>query len=394
MSTTEVVRFVPSLPWLLAPRMAPQAASGSVFPFSEPRLHLTFSGTAAIAQATRVMGLGPGSRVLCPAYHCGHEIEPFFRAGCEVDLYRVRSDLQIDVEDIAARLVPGIKALLVTHYFGFPQRHLAELKELCRRNGTLLVEDCAHALFSDGTEGPLGSTGDLSVFSFRKTLPLPHGGGLLINDPHLGPLPPNLAPSNLSTLTKAIDLYKKSLLQNLGARHSPVERANLLWCLPLLKLAEVFWRLDLPSRTAWYDPDDEGFGFADEILRWGMSAYCRRLLPGLSDPGIRDVRRGHWLILQERLAGLAHLKPAFPELPPGVCPLFFPILIADRTAWVKRLQENRIYAAPWWEALYPKVALQDFPDALELKARMIALPLHQDLSAAALARMTDFLRNG
>jgi perosamine synthetase len=393
MSKPEPVRFVPSLPWLLPPYVAGQGHRPLPFPFSAASLRLTFSGTAAIAQGVKALDLPSGSEVLCPAYHCGHEIEPFIRAGCEVGLYRVAPDLQIDLDDIRKRLGPQVKALLVTHYFGFPQLQLAALQHLCKQNGTLLVEDCAHALFSDNAEGTLGRLGDIAIFSFRKTLPLPHGGGLLINNPDLKLTDEPLTPSGLSTITKAFDLHKKSLLQNLDNRHSLTARTGLLVYLPLLKLAELLWRLNLPSKKAWYDPDDEGLGFDNDILSWGISAYCRKLLPALVNPEIKQVRRKHWLFLQEQLAGQTVFTPAFKSLPDAVCPLFFPVLTADRTSWVKRLQQAQIYAAPWWESAYPKVAWQEFTESTALKAHMIALPLHQDLSDTAMTRMADFLLN-
>lgn len=388
----EPVRFVPALPWLCAPRAALDAPR-LPFPFSEARLRYTFSGTAAVYQGVQALGLQPGDEVLCPAYHCGHEIEPFIRKGCQVSLYRVQSNLEIDLDDIRQRLTPGTKALLVTHYFGFAQPALDELKALCLSNGTFLVEDCAHALFSDNAAHTLGRAGDIAIFSFRKTLPLPHGGGLLINNPALALDAPTQTPSGLSTAVKAIDLYKKALLQYGGSRYSLLKRSGLLIWLPLLKLAEIAWRMDFPSRMQWYDPDDEGLDFDSEILSWGMAPYCQRLLPALMSPDIRARRRHHWQQLATALADHPTIRPAFSSLPAETCPLFFPIQVDAREQWVKNLQAAQIYAAPWWEAHYPKVDWKPFTEATALKARMIALPLHQDLTETALSRMINFLHS-
>jgi dTDP-4-amino-4,6-dideoxygalactose transaminase len=46
---------------------------------------------------------------------------------------------------------------------GWPQP-VAELADLCRRRGMLLVEDCALSLLSDIPEGSLGAFGDWSIF--------------------------------------------------------------------------------------------------------------------------------------------------------------------------------------------------------------------------------------
>jgi len=47
------------------------------------------------------------------------------------------------------------------------------------RKGLLLIEDCAQALLSKFGESPLGSFGDVAIFSIRKTLPVPDGGALV-----------------------------------------------------------------------------------------------------------------------------------------------------------------------------------------------------------------------
>jgi perosamine synthetase len=131
------VRLQPVLP--LAPALGrgrPSAAGP--FPLSRERLLLTFSGTVALYQAFRALELPPGSTVLCPSYNCGHEIEPLVRLGLQVQCYRVGLDLKPDLRDIERRMGPEIRALLVTHYFGFAQP-LAELRTLCDRRGIRLV---------------------------------------------------------------------------------------------------------------------------------------------------------------------------------------------------------------------------------------------------------------
>src|SRR2546427_5586082 len=129
------------------------------FPLDQARSTPTFSGTASIYQAFRALKLAPGSVVLCPSYNCGHEIEPLLRLGLRVRWYRVGPDLEMDLEDIRRRFTEEVRAVLVTHYFGFAQP-LEELRVLCDRWDAFLVEDCAHALLSDNAAGTLGRTGD------------------------------------------------------------------------------------------------------------------------------------------------------------------------------------------------------------------------------------------
>ena len=63
----------------------------------------------------------PGSVVLCPSYNCGHEIEPLLRLGLRPKWYRVGPDLETDLDDIRRRFTEEVRAVLVTHFFGFAQ---------------------------------------------------------------------------------------------------------------------------------------------------------------------------------------------------------------------------------------------------------------------------------
>ena len=67
----------------------------------------------------------------------------------------------------------------MVHYFGFPQ-DMAAIAELCREQRLYLIEDCAH-VFGAQPALELGKHGDVSVFSWRKFLPLFDGCDLLIN---------------------------------------------------------------------------------------------------------------------------------------------------------------------------------------------------------------------
>jgi dTDP-4-amino-4,6-dideoxygalactose transaminase len=203
------------------------------FPMGEPGVLLTYSGTAAIYQAFLALGLPPGSTVLCPSYNCGHEIEPLLRLGLRVECFRVTADLRVDVEDIANRLESGAAAVMITHYFGFAQP-LPELRELCDIHGAFLVEDCAHALFSDNATGDLGRVGDLAIYSTRKTLPIPNGGAVIANNAALRPNRSLTAPPRLTTWLKSLDLTAKSVWDRYAAERWVGDIAWLSARLPLV----------------------------------------------------------------------------------------------------------------------------------------------------------------
>ena len=134
-----------------------------------------------IWQLIRALGLQEPDVVLVPSYNCGAELDAVLRAPATVRFYRVDRSARIDVDDLRQAIEPRTRAVIVTHYFGFPQPDLVAIGELCRDHGLVLIEDCAHALYSTHLGRSLGTFGDASVFSLWKTLPMPDGGAVLAN---------------------------------------------------------------------------------------------------------------------------------------------------------------------------------------------------------------------
>src|SRR5436305_4527004 len=124
-------------------------------PFAEPGLTLTHLGRGAVWLALRALGLGRGSRLAMPAYHCGSEVEAAHLAGIELDFYRVDAQLRVDEDDLA-RAAAASDATYLISCFGFPMPDPPA--------GTRVIEDAAHGLFSRDADGrPLGSRGDAAV---------------------------------------------------------------------------------------------------------------------------------------------------------------------------------------------------------------------------------------
>lgn len=125
-----------------------------------------------------------GGTVLLPAYIGLSPLEgsgladPLTALGLTPAFYRLGPDLQADLDDLRERLrVARPSAVLLVHYFGFPQRELRAIHELCATAEVPLIEDCAHAVL-DLAEGGLGTRGDYAFWSLHKWLGCP-GGGLL-----------------------------------------------------------------------------------------------------------------------------------------------------------------------------------------------------------------------
>jgi perosamine synthetase len=133
----------------------------------------------------RALNVKPGDTVLVPSYHCTSVVEPILQYGGDVKCYNVGLDLQPDIDDIEKRIDARTRVVLVVHYFGFPQP-IVKIKEFCKERGLYLIEDCAHVLQGRTEERiVLGTSGDISIFSWRKFLPVYDGGQLVISNPAL-----------------------------------------------------------------------------------------------------------------------------------------------------------------------------------------------------------------
>jgi dTDP-4-amino-4,6-dideoxygalactose transaminase len=133
-------------------------------------------------------GLTSGAVVLCPAYvgwspnEGSGILDPLQERGFDVHFYRLGPDLGIDLAHLRDELRGGeVAGLIVVPFFGRIPDGYAQAIELGREFGAWTLEDEAHSLLTDLTEGTSGRAGHGAVFSLHKFFPLPDGGLLLIN---------------------------------------------------------------------------------------------------------------------------------------------------------------------------------------------------------------------
>lgn len=113
--------------------------------------------------------------------------DPIRKTKTSYKFYALDEQLQADINDIKNKIMNNnVKALLLIHYFGFPQREILKIKKICEENNVILIEDCAHTMTSRIDEQQLGSLGDFSFYSIHKLLPCENGGILQINNEKIG----------------------------------------------------------------------------------------------------------------------------------------------------------------------------------------------------------------
>jgi dTDP-4-amino-4,6-dideoxygalactose transaminase len=149
------------------------------------RVMLTPSATQALEISAVLLGLEPGSEVICPSFTHPSSINAFVTHGARPVFCDVRPDtLNLDERQVEARIGERTAAIVCTHYAGVACE-LDELGSLAERHGTVLIEDNAHGLFGAYRDRPLGTHGRFGALSFHETKNVTsgEGGALVLNRP-------------------------------------------------------------------------------------------------------------------------------------------------------------------------------------------------------------------
>ena len=136
------------------------------------------SGTAALHLALLAMGIGHGHEVIMPSYVCSALLHAVQYVGARpVPAEADPLTLNIDSNDVEKRMTSRTAAIIVPHMFGLA----ADLDRLLQLN-VPIIEDCAQATGGTYHQKPLGTIGDVAIFSFYATKMLATGeGGMVVS---------------------------------------------------------------------------------------------------------------------------------------------------------------------------------------------------------------------
>ncbi len=322
----------------------------------------TFMGRDAIALLAAMVELGPRDRVLLPGYLCEEVSRPFARR-TQVDFYDIGRDLVVDPAVLRAMLAARPSRLVyVIHYFGFLQPHLVEIREACRAAGAWLVEDCAHALLSRDA----GMIGDFVVHSFRKTLPLPDGGGLVLRAPT--PQPASFRPQILSDALSILSLAKSWS----GLRSNALSRSGI---------AAYTEGSPNPPKQA-----------ARERCALPMSRYARMHILRTDPSHVIARKRTDFDAWMKLIAGARDLRPLHDVLPEGTCPSGCPVFATDRDALREQMRAQGIHMKIHWPL--PAEVGDTLLDSHWVASRLFTLPVYPDDSRREQAFVARMIESG
>lgn len=279
-------------------------------------------------------------RVLLPAYTCTEVIDPFIEHGYEIVFYDI-DNFRINIKEIDKILHNyKIDIFYFIHYFGIFHDGIQDVINLVKSKSEniLIMEDRAHYL----NEKKLLKNVDAIVYSFRKLLPIPEGGGL-------------------HTALKMKYEYKSHLLSNL---------------LPIVMI--------LKRIIIGYDPRFTRSGITKKSSRkkptssiFAPSLLSKRVIENYDIKKNTKFRRDlfrKWLEKTKK----SSLVPVFEELNKDDIPQGFPIFINDARKTHEYMKKKGIYLKRHWPLAqeFEEVA----PISYKLSNQVITLPIYEGIN--------------
>ena len=328
------------------------------------------SGTAALHVACATLDLGVGDEVILPSLTFAASANAVLYVGgkpvfAEVDPHT----FALDPADVARRITPRTRAVMVVHYAGLAV-DLAPFAALARAHGLVVIEDAAHALGAKDGRGTVGASSELATFSFHPVKHVTTGEGGAVAT---------------RTVERAARLRR---LRNHGLDSDVRTRE-----------AEDTWH---------YDQVELGFNYrlSDVGAALGLSQLSRL------DSNLRR-RRALARMYAEAFADVPEIAPQRADHPDDHAWHLYPVLVGrgmriDRDGFVRALRAERIganvhYAPVHLLALY-RQRLGGVPGTLpvteDVCARIMTLPIFPAMSDEdvrsvidAVCRIVDFYRS-
>ncbi len=144
------------------------------------------SGTAAVYIALKALKIQSGDEVITSAFNFIGDIEAILLSGAVPVPVEIGADLQMCPIATEAAISSRTKAIIVPHMMG-EAAQIDVLLDIARRYNLYLIEDACQALGGQFAGKPLGTIGDIGVYSldYGKIVTSGEGGILVTRDANL-----------------------------------------------------------------------------------------------------------------------------------------------------------------------------------------------------------------
>jgi len=337
-------------------------------------------GRNAIYAACKILNLKSGDEVLTPAFDCDGTLQPFIAAGCTLRFFKSNPfTFEADIENLRTKITSATRLIHVINHFGIPQPW-EDLLALRKSTGIPILEDNAYSLFSRWNGRWFGEFGDVSIFSFRKNLPIIDGGMLKINSNVLRFDLPMAKPKLIhkAETIRVLDLCKRKLLSYY--KLSPKLKLLLKIKKSVLTFPPLYSETeDIPIVD---NRDIVGKEFSCDYLR-PMSKGALLQLSQLTSKDFQDIinkKIASYSWLCEELKNIKGIRVLMPQIPQGVVPFSVFLLIDSNRDMVYRGLSGKFEILTW--PTLPVAVLRhlhEFPEVKLLGKKLLLLNLPADM---------------
>jgi dTDP-4-amino-4,6-dideoxygalactose transaminase len=319
--------------------------------------------TAALHLSLLACGIGPGDEVICPTLTFVATANAVRYVGATPIFCESvgPNNLNLDPEDVRAKLTPRTRAVLVVHFAGYPA-DMPRILAIAKQHNLVVIEDCAHSLVSRLHGRACGAWGLCGCFSFfsNKNITCGEGGAITTQDPELAARLKLLRSHGMTTMT---------LDRHLGRAYS-------------------------------YDVVDVGYNFRlDEIRSSLLLAQLQRLDDFL------EARRAHVELYRTSLHGIGVTIPDFDwgkvsrhgdSVGYHIMPVLLPVGV-DRLHVMAALREQGVQSSIHYPPIHQFSSFREsavpatLPRTEALAARELTLPLYPSMTAAQIRHVCESL---
>lgn len=323
--------------------------------FHFPYIVCVNTSSSAIRLALSIGNVAPGDEVITTALTCtltNHPILEQFAVPVFADIQENTGN--IDPKDIESRITPKTKAILCTHWGGYPA-DLTELNELAKKYNLVFIEDASEALGSMYKSRYVGTISRFTAFSFQaiQLLTTGEGGALTVRNLHD---------------------YKKAKIK----RWYGIDRENRK-----------------PSKTGYYDFDIEEVGYGYHLNNIAAAigiTNLKRIESRLNHH--REIARKYTQELS-KISGITLLSQSQDR---ESSYHFFTILVDHRNAFVAKMKEAHIEVSIV-HARNDEYSVfggkrKDLPNLDTFTSKYICLPTHQFIHLDDVEYIVNTIRSG
>jgi dTDP-4-amino-4,6-dideoxygalactose transaminase len=326
---------------------------------NEKNVYFFQLGRMALKFGLESLNISQGDRILIPSYICVDVTKTIKDACIGIDYYQILNDLTPDFRDIETKITSKTKAILMVHYFGFPQP-VEKFQDICKKYNLKLIEDCAHTFGGKYLNKYLGTFGDIAFFSLRKIFALPDGGVLITPKD----IPFAYASRTKIALRPVASLFLDWLIFSTG----------WVWLNFLRKITIINKNKPTGKKN-------------NSICN--MSSFSKWLWQYYDLDKVAQKRRNNYLYLTNLLVMSIKFKLLYPELAEGIIPYALPIITENETI-KEELCKNGILASRW-PALPHELTPKEYKTAFCLAKNILCLPIHQRVNKRKLKFIAELV---